>query len=91
MHVGVIAFFICKPNCGSIRGLFKRIPTCNVILVGDAMISGQSKKGQKALAVSQETQQEEVSQNTHLCGIFVCMCIVALSDVGRCVHELKFS
>jgi len=35
-----------------------------VILVGDAMISGQSKKGQKALALSQETQQEEVSQNT---------------------------
>jgi hypothetical protein len=64
MHVGVIAFFICKPNCGSIRGLFKRIPTCNVILVGDAMISGQSKKGQNALALSQETQQEEVSQNT---------------------------
>jgi hypothetical protein len=25
MHVGVIAFFICKPTCGSIRGLFKRI------------------------------------------------------------------
>jgi hypothetical protein len=64
MHVGVIAFFVCEPNCGSIRGLFKRIPTRNVILVGDAMISGQSKEGQNASALSQETQQEEVSQNT---------------------------
>jgi len=64
MHVGVVAFFICNPNSGSIRGLFKRIPTCNVILAGDAMILGQSKKRQNALALSQETQQEKVNQNT---------------------------
>jgi hypothetical protein len=72
---GVIAFFVREPNRGSIRGLFKRIFTRNMILVGGCHdFRTIQEKAERLSIITRNPTGRGEPKHSKFCGGFLYAC-----------------